>query len=271
MTAEPSPLQPAIDRFAWASGHLDRIHELVRAFRATALEISDHPVPDGRIQRIARVTTVPPPVIGYALGDCLQQFRAVLENAVGLLRIDGPTKQSAYPVSETELSWKSTGKSRLDGLPEWAVEAIKSLQPFAPGPGSQVGHEVSRLHELAIRDRHRALLVVAAVADLGYIETLAGAPPTRWWRQDLQTLVVEYQSGYEPPVIDCRLNLLLDEQIDDDGSGLELVSPSEGAGDGTVSGLPRFTVVQHGAAAQLAVAAVLDHLENARRIADGGD
>jgi hypothetical protein len=137
--------------------------------------------------------------IALCLGDVLQQLRATLDTAVGALRDGGPTPRSAFPIESNPERWTSRAADRLEGLPGWAVDVIRRIQPFAEDAWSAVGDGLAILHELAIRDRHHALLVARAIADLGHVEVDVETKG-RLYRPGAaaQTFVTEYPIATRP-------------------------------------------------------------------------
>jgi hypothetical protein len=110
----------------------------------------------------------PPPLLelSLGLGDALHNWKSALDAAVwSLSTYEGrnprnPT-QVYFPVCQTENEWtkKTTGNGPLSGLPGWALERLRLVQPF--NQPSETTHALTLLHQLDIQDKHRALLNTA--------------------------------------------------------------------------------------------------------------
>jgi hypothetical protein len=107
----------------------------------------------------------PPGEIALALGDALHHARAALDNLVGVLR-GGATDRSAFRIDTDPATFDRDHERRLGGVPDWARAAIREVQPFPDNPRRHVGETLADLNALAIADRHRALLLSAALIDL---------------------------------------------------------------------------------------------------------
>jgi hypothetical protein len=150
----------AIDaRIAWAKGHAARVRQLSGAWAATAIQESTTLEPDRGVQVYrAEVITDPPIEIALALGDVLQQARATLDNLVEVLSTRPASRRSGFRIV-TYARRFDANPGCLDGVPGWAVEVFRSLQPVKDNPLRWIGRELAHLHELAIVDRHHALLL----------------------------------------------------------------------------------------------------------------
>lgn len=90
------------------------------------------------------------------LSDAIHQARAALDNLVGTIRPLGPTSDSYFPIRTEAAEFDTAALAALKGLPSWAQDVIRSVQPFAGGGGEVLGRQLDALHRLARIDRHRA-------------------------------------------------------------------------------------------------------------------
>jgi hypothetical protein len=106
----------------------------------------------------------PPVEAAMLVSDAVHQARAALDNLVNALRPTGPSDVAYFPIRATAAKYaKALADGALDGVPEWAREAIAALQPFSTDPRRRVGERLVDLHELARIDRHRLPPIHAAV------------------------------------------------------------------------------------------------------------
>jgi hypothetical protein len=141
----------------------------------------------------AEVTGDPPITIALALGDVLHQARAALDNLVGVLR-GGATDRSQFRIDTDPAAFDRDERGRLAGVPPWALAAIRQVQPFPENPWGHIGEQLLKLHGLAIVDRHRALLLSAALIDLDktYAATSHPGETDFQIREGGRVLTVEY-------------------------------------------------------------------------------
>jgi hypothetical protein len=89
-----------------------------------------------------RIKERPPREWGLTTGDILVDLRCALDYAVYTLANTGqdpPTarRQAQFPIVESDRSWReSIGRRKLEGLPQGAVDYIRSVQPFSPDSGN---------------------------------------------------------------------------------------------------------------------------------------
>jgi hypothetical protein len=153
-------------RLEWAEAHALRVAGLSNDWAASAMRTTTTPDKERGLHVFrAEVVGDPPVTIALALGDLLHQARAALDNLVGVLR-GGATDESQFRIDSDPAVFDRDERRRLDGLPPWAVGAIRQVQPFPGNPWGHVGDQLLKLHRLAIIDRHRALLLSAALIDL---------------------------------------------------------------------------------------------------------
>ncbi len=161
-------LAPIYARLAWAAVDAERVRQLCGAWAADAIQTSTTLDADQGV-RVYRAEVVgdPPMDIALALGDCLHQARATLDNLVGVLR-GRATRNSAFrfdtdPLTHDLDPWRD---GSLKGVPPWALAVIRWFQPFPGNERRWIGEGLADLHHLAIGDRHQALLLSAALIDL---------------------------------------------------------------------------------------------------------
>lgn len=186
-------LQPVRNRLAWALLHASRLKEQTDTWAVEALVVDKTFDPStGRIVHRARVTKDPPVDVALGSSDCMHQARATLDNMVGVLR-GGATSTSGYPIVSTSATFDAQAVSKLPGVPPWAIAVIRRLQPFSTNGWLWVGDGLIRLHDLAIEDRHRALLLRAGVIDLDevYVGSSEGASNNFSISPDMRTMTLE--------------------------------------------------------------------------------
>ena len=164
--AAPIDLSPVDARLGRAAVHVAALESAVAAYVALP--------PYRRVEKIDHMTGVmtvrvdmnqqPPSSIALILSDVAHQLRAALDNLVGCVRPGGPTGDSAFPITADPATFERDAARKLEGLPAWAVDAIREIQPF-PGDEWQrdVGKQLLDLHDLARHDRHRAPRLVAGM------------------------------------------------------------------------------------------------------------
>jgi len=194
-------LRPIRARLVWAKGHAARVKSLVEEWAATALVV-DVQYDDERKVYVhqARVAVDPPVDIALAVGDVLHQSRATLENLVGVLR-GSATSTSGYPIAGTAKAFETQAATKLEGVPQWAVDVIARLQPFATEGWSWVGDALLKLHDMAIIDRHRALVIHAGIVDIDQVYLASDHPGETTFRlsQDSQVLTVGTPDPHAKP------------------------------------------------------------------------
>jgi hypothetical protein len=186
-------LTPVRYRLQWALLHANRIDETVKEWGANALVVDrDTDAASGRTTHIARVVVEPSVDVALALSDALHQCRAALDNLVSVLR-GGATRNSAYVIAPTSEDFGAQAPRRLEGVPDWAVNVMRIHQPFGDHGWKYVGEALLHLHELAIIDRHRALLLQGGVIDIDqvYVGTAEGSGTTFVARKGGSELVIE--------------------------------------------------------------------------------
>jgi hypothetical protein len=107
--------------------------------------------------------------------DAIHQARAAVDNLVGALRSRGPTGESAFPIVAKESEYADIADIQLRGVPTWARDSIRAMQPFTTGAFGWIGHELLILHRLARADRHRAPHLQSGLLLPSYVESDNGA------------------------------------------------------------------------------------------------
>ena len=157
---------PIDRRLEWADAHAQRVFELSADWGAKAMRTTTTTDAERGVRQFrAEVIGEPPVTIALALGDVLHHARAALDNLVGILR-GGATDQSAFRIHTDPALFDRDDQGRLAGVPDWARAVVRQVQPFPDNSWRGVGDQLLKLHRLAILDRHRALLLSAAMIDL---------------------------------------------------------------------------------------------------------
>jgi hypothetical protein len=181
-------------RLQWADAHALRVAELSDEWTTSAMRTTTT-TDEERAVRVFRAEVVgdPPHTIALALGDVLHQARAALDNLVGVLR-GGASAQSQFRIDRDPAVFDRDENGRLEGVPPWALAAIRQVQPFPGNPWSHVGEQLLKLHGLAILDRHRALLLSAALIDLDKTHAATSHPDETEFhiREGGRLLTLEY-------------------------------------------------------------------------------
>lgn len=181
-------------RIDWADAHARRVRDLSADWSSSAL-VAHTTLDDQRGVQVfqAQVVGEPPLSIALALGDTVHHARAALDNLVGVLR-GGATDRSMFRIDTDPATFERDRERRLEGVPDWAMEAIRQMQPFPDNPLRFIGEALAQLNRLAIIDRHRALLLSAALIDMDETHAATSHPgETRFsLRGDGRLLILEY-------------------------------------------------------------------------------
>lgn len=117
------------------------------------------------VYKITRIDP-PPPVIALLTGDTIHNLRSALDHLVyQLVLVNGavPTKQTAFPVFDDAVSYKTGSIGKIKGMAQAAIDRINASQPYKGGSGEMLWC----LHYLDIADKHHALLVtLVAVTEI---------------------------------------------------------------------------------------------------------
>lgn len=101
------------------------------------------------------------------LGDCFQSLRSALDHEVHALSVTryGPLwpglEKSAFPLSETEQSFRSQGRRQIAVLSAPTQAFVERVQPFRT-PQDPVTPLLVLVHDVARVHRHRQLQLAAA-------------------------------------------------------------------------------------------------------------
>ena len=122
---------------------------------------------------------IPDSFVGV-LGDCLHNLRSSLDHlACQLARLQGDdSDRASFPVFQKRYVIGKNGskKPSLDiNIPPDIRKRLNRIQPYR---GTPLGRRLALLHDLDIRDKHRAMLVVAAAARGTTMRLMAGGHPT---------------------------------------------------------------------------------------------
>ena len=183
-------------RLAWAEAHARRVADLSAEWTSTAIATMSEL--DGSDEVIRSTIVADPPVtVALAIGDTLQQCWATLNGIVTALRGGEATRRSGFLVETDPNAFDRDKDGRLAGVPDAARSSLRTLQPFAAGHGQYVGEWIAHVEDLAIIDRHRALLLHVGLIDLDQVS--ASAPleaDLRWGIEDKgRTLTLRHRAG----------------------------------------------------------------------------
>lgn len=123
---------------------------------------------------IAYGQTYPPLRISVITGEIVHHMRSSLDHLIHALVIHNgvtPTFQHQFPICSTEKGFKQAcERGQIKGVSANARRLIRSVQPFtSPSPDDTVLYVVSQYDNA---DKHRLLVVVTAIADLGQTVTI---------------------------------------------------------------------------------------------------
>jgi len=116
----------------------------------------------------------PPLRISVIAGEIVHHMRSSLDHLIYALVIRNgvsPTFQHQFPICSTEKDFRQAGeRCQIKGVGANARRLIRSVQPFTtPTPDDTILYVVSQYDNA---DKHRLLVVVTAVADLGQTVTI---------------------------------------------------------------------------------------------------
>lgn len=116
----------------------------------------------------------PPEIVPLLTGDFINNLRSALDHLVGVMRSDGPTRTSAFPICDRRGKFLAQRRSKLAGIPHPAKELIERMQPYDRRYG-RPRRERSRWDALAIletlwnTDKHRAILLTSTLVAPDYL------------------------------------------------------------------------------------------------------
>jgi hypothetical protein len=166
-------LEPIHARLRWADDAVAHLQSSVERYSALPpFQTTKAHWPDGQTVERAELIQDPPIEISLLLSDISHHLRATLDNLVGAVREGGSSQQSAFPITSDPAKFEqlATADRYLEGVPAWAVEAVRLFQPFPDNLASWAGGRLLILNELAQLDRHRALALRAALVEADYVE-----------------------------------------------------------------------------------------------------
>jgi hypothetical protein len=153
-------------KFNRAQAHLADLHRLIDEYRAQAANalfvIST--AKEGGIEYRRGDLPAVPVEIGLALGDFLQAARASLDHAVYAISTAvqrGYVEKPGFPIALDEKRYTNAAAAALKYVPVEVRAVIERFQPFVNGAGTD--DPLWQLHDLARIDRHREIMLLAAV------------------------------------------------------------------------------------------------------------
>lgn len=117
----------------------------------------------------------PPYSVSLVLGDFIQNLRASLDYLVGEMRVDGPSRDSAFPICTRRSGpngFLQLSKKKLAGIPRPAQKMIERMQPYDRGRPrkERVRWEVLRMLQTMWNvDKHRTILLATTLLSPDYI------------------------------------------------------------------------------------------------------
>jgi len=159
-------------KFSRACEHLNAIEQIVREWSdVTTYEYVSEPDPERSsmvdcVRYVAKIGGPPLPELSSLLGDCLHNFRGVLDHMIWFASVvqsgdppPGP-KRIAFPAWDDETTYKARG---LHAVSPKVREFVETLQPYHAGKEARK-HPLWVLCELNNIDKHRELHAVQHVA-----------------------------------------------------------------------------------------------------------
>lgn len=198
--AATATLAPVIDfttseaRITRARHHQSELEQAVESWHAGQPYHRDLTLTDlGSYIERAEYPYPVPGDLRFMVSDAAHEARAALDNLVGAIRPDGPTDVSGFPIKATPEAFAMSVRRELQGVPHWAVQAIRDLQPFSGSVVKCIGHQLLLLHNVARLDRHRAPALHASLVRIDYVEHDGGKVQMRGdWKTWAE---VEYEPG----------------------------------------------------------------------------
>jgi len=153
-TALPLAVEARLTR---AGQHVVALQTMLEAYAARPpWRVSRRPSEPPRVIERAELVEQPPIEAAMLVSDAVHQARAALDNLVNALRNGGPAPKVCFPVHADAAEFDRHARDELNGVPDWARDAIRDLQPFSMTSHWKVaGEPLAYLHELARVDRHR--------------------------------------------------------------------------------------------------------------------
>ena len=175
-------------KFTRACEHLGTIEEIVRTWsEVTTYETISEPDPERSgvvdcVRYVAKIGGPPLPELSALLGDCLHNFRGVLDHMIWFASViesgdppPGP-KRIAFPAWDDVTTYKARG---LHAVSPNIRALIETLQPYHAGKDART-HPLWILCELNNIDKHRELHAVQHIA-LAPIMSVASSISGPWF------------------------------------------------------------------------------------------
>lgn len=178
-----------VDLVAGCRAKLDRAQELINILKVDIEQYfvkfpvrleKEHRNDGLEYSLVAYGEEAPPARFSVIAGEIVHHLRSSLDHLVhGLVLENGgqPSRFNQFPICTTERAFKDAcNRRQLDGISPAAKAVVASVQPFTSStPDDTVLHVVS---ELDNADKHRLLVVVAAMADVAETIVIGHNPPT---------------------------------------------------------------------------------------------
>jgi hypothetical protein len=166
-------------KIQWANRHRESLFGKLEAYRRSEpyqVRI-DHREWQGNVYRVAVAHDVQPPPAEVALvfGDLIENLRSSLDYLVGLMRKDGPSQNSGFPIcrqADGDNGFFRLAKRKLADIPEEAKDLIEGMQPY-DSRGDAL--DASRYRSLAALQalwnisKHRTVLFSTAINIPDYV------------------------------------------------------------------------------------------------------
>jgi hypothetical protein len=172
-----------MDLKVWrAEGHRDALDEMLKRVTDGHLYTFDFKIKDQGLQHV--YYAVAPPAIPDSfvgvLGDCLHNLRSSLDHlACQLARLQGDDfDRASFPVHKHRYNIGKNGSKKPCLDINIRSDIRKRLNRIQPYQGTPIGRRLALLHDLDIRDKHRAMIVVAAAARGTTMRVVEGGYPT---------------------------------------------------------------------------------------------
>jgi hypothetical protein len=185
-------------KYARACEHLEAIRGIVETWsKSTTYETISEPDPDGSglvhcWRYVAKIGGPEFPDISALLGDCLNNFRAVLDHTIWFASVlhsgDPPPKpkQVSFPAVDDSARYKAQG---LHAVSPRVAAVVELLQPYHAGNDARE-HPLWALCELNNYDKHRQLHAVNHVT-LAPVVSLASSNAESWMEVADSTGILE--------------------------------------------------------------------------------
>jgi hypothetical protein len=164
-----------------ANQHREELLAHIKAFRERQpYSIREERKESGGI--LYRVVTAhnsedPPDSIPLLLGDFIQNLRASLDYLIGAMRVDGPSRDSAFPICTRRSGvngFLQLSKKKLAGIPTPAKKRIERMQPYdrrygRPRPERIHWEALAILQTFWNIEKHRTVLLAGGFLAPDYV------------------------------------------------------------------------------------------------------